>query len=499
MDIIKNADSLSSKGLLYGENDCALQVIDDTIIIKNRKEVYESPAVKVNELLGDHEAYKMSALIKTDADGEFPFVATFKLTVEYLDLQYTTYQFSGQRSINSKEWQKTEDTIEIPAGAKLISLIAYFVQRGSKEILPNLLIKDFTVEKAEVTTEVVSRKDKTPLSRQKNTTVGAIRWDAYNETDTVNSYVSDQVAKALSEYPENAPFFSEIDSSGKIHFNKATQEQFDIEASLAVDAGIDYFAYCWYKDGSAMAYARDQHLVSPYKDKIKMCAIIGVSAYDDETIHSLAKVMKDDCYLKFDNRPVVYLYDSFRFDMALIKKLEDFMKKENISESPYYIGMAHKVSPYIINCLTNKGIDAIGAYACIQREDVEPFKTHAKNVSEENEEKYQYFENIDIVPLISCGRDSRPRIKNPVSWAGNYGGKYIVQPTFDELYNHTSEVLKKMQDEEKNIPNTALIYAWNEHDEGAWCCPTLKITDGKKEMNTLFLDALKKAIKDNKK
>jgi hypothetical protein len=208
MDIIKNADSLISKGCLYGENSCVLQVIDDTIIVKNRKEVYESAAVKVNELLGDHEAYKMSALIKTDSDDEFPFVATFKLTVEYLDLQYTTYQFSGQRSINSKEWQKTEDTIEIPAGAKLISLIAYFVQRGSEEVLPNLMIKDFVVEKAEATSMVVSRADKKPISRQKNTTVGAIRWDAYNETGTNDSYVSDQVAKALSEYPENAPFFS---------------------------------------------------------------------------------------------------------------------------------------------------------------------------------------------------------------------------------------------------------------------------------------------------
>jgi len=63
-----------------------------------------------------------------------------------------------------------------------------------------------------------------------------------------------------------------------------------------------------------------------------------------------------------------------------------------------------------------------------------------------------------------------------------------------------------MADEEKNVPNTALIYAWNEHDEGAWCCPTLTMKDGKPllnndgspVMNTLFLDALKKAIRDNK-
>lgn len=508
MDIIKNANELIKKNHLYGENNSTLKFVDDAILIENRKAPYDSPAVRANSLLGDHGAYRMAADIKVQGEGEFPFVATFKLTVEYLDLQYTTYQFSAQRSLTANEWQHVEDTIEIPAGSKLVSLIAYFVQRGSEEVLPDLLVKNFTVEKAEVTTTVVSRKDKKQIKRQAHTTVGAIRWDAYNITDTENSYVSNQVARALSEYPENAPYFSKIDENGKIHFEKATQEQFDTEAKLAIDAGIDYFAYCWYKDSSAMAYARDQHLASKFKNQIKMCAILGVSAYDDETILSLARTMKDDCYLKFDMRPVVYLYDAFRFDMALIKKLENAMKDCGISEVPYYIGMAHMVSPFIINCLANKGIDAIGAYACIQKEDVEPFKTHSKNVLKENDEKYQYYENIDIVPLISCGRDSRPRIKNPVSWAGNYGGKYIVQPTFSELYEHTSTILNKMAvEEEKNIPNTALIYAWNEHDEGAWCCPTLTMEDNKVvynddgtvKMNTLFLDALKKAIKDNKK
>ncbi len=506
MNVTQALNDKLVKNCLYGENDCELQFVDDIIIAKKRKASYDSPAVKVDELLGQHDAYSFSALIKADSDNDVSIVATFKLTVEYLNLKYTTYHFGMQKSANNKNWNKVSCKLEIPVGSKLVSLIAYFVQRGSFDNLPDIMVKDFIIEKAEATSTIVEKKDKKPIKRQKNATVGAIRWDAYNTTGTNDSFVSDQVARALSEYPENAPYFS-IYKDNNIHFNKATQEQFDFEAQLASDAGIDYFAYCWYKNSSAMAYARQQHLLSPYKDKIKMCAIIGVSAMDDETYSSLAQAMTDDCYLKFDNRPVVYLYDAFNFSMDAIKKLEDAMKEKNIVEMPYYIGMAHKVSPFIINSFTNKGIDAMGAYACLQRETVEPYKNHSANVFSENDEKYQYYEHLDVVPLISCGRDSRPRIKNPVSWAGNYEGKYIVQPTFDELYNHVSEVLIKMQDEEKNIPNTALIYAWNEHDEGAWCCPTLTIkdgaplynNDGSPVMNTTFLDALKKAIKDNKK
>ena len=497
MNVNNSLNDSLIKNCLYGENDCELQFIDDIIIAKNRKQVYETPAIKVNELLGVEDAYCFSALLKTDSEKECPFVATFKLTVECLDLNYTTYQFGAQKMVSNKEWNEVHCKIEIPAGTKLVSLVAYFVQRGSAEILPDLFVKDFTVEKAEATKVIISSDNKQPIKRQEHTTIGAIRWDAYNITGESSSFVSNQVARALSAFPENAPFFS-VYENGKISFKKPTREQFDIEAKLASDAGIDYFAYCWYKNSSDMAYAREQHLLSQYKNKIKMCAIIGVTAYDDETLKSLADAMKDDYYLKFDNRPVVYVYDAFKIDASIINKLAVFMKDANITEVPYYIGMAHKVSPFIINCLTQKGIDAVGAYACIQRENVEPFKSHAKNVMEENGERYQYYENIDIVPLISCGRDSRPRIKNPVSWAGNYGGKYIVQPTFDELYEHASKVIKGLAEEKKNVPNTALIYAWNEHDEGAWCCPTLNLGDSKK-MNTLFLDALKKAIKDNKK
>ena len=478
---------------IYGENNCEFQLTGDEIAVKNRKEAYETPAMRVNEALGEKEAYYFSAKLRTDSEKEFPFVATFKMTIEYLDLKYTTYHFGAQKMIG-KAFSEVHAEVEIPAGARLIELIAYFVQRGSKEILPDLYVKDFFVEERKATLSVIDRENRYPIKRQKETTVGAIRWDAYGETGTEDSFVSDQVARALSEYPENAPFFA-YRQDNKICFPAPTQEQFDLEAKLAEEAGIDYFAYCWYKNSSAMAYAREQHLKTPHK--IKMCAILGVSALDGETLESLCASMKSERYLKFDERPVVYVYDAFNFSPSAINTLESTMKACGISEKPYYIGMAHKASPFIINTMLAKGIDALSAYACVQREDTEPFSHHAKNVNEENDSRAQYFKSLDIVPLISCGRDSRPRIKNPVSWAGDYGGKYIIQPTFDELYSHVREVLCQLKDGEKYVPNTALIYAWNEHDEGAWCCPTLA-SEGKK-MNTLFLDALKKAIEENKK
>ena len=50
--------------------------------------------------------------------------------------------------------------------------------------------------------------------------------------------------------------------------------------------------------------------------------------------------------------------------------------------------------------------------------------------------------------------------------------------------------------------------AWNEHDEGGWCCPTLAVYEngmpvrgenGEPIMDRTYLDALKKALRDIRK
>lgn len=508
MDILKNFDSHLKNNNVFGEGDATLRYENDIVFVENRKEKYSSLAVYVDKILGKKQAYNTTAQLKLkEGSRDTSFILANKYVIEYLDLQYTMYNLGASKLLTDKDWLTVSLKLEIPTGAKIVSVISYFVQQGSVDVLPDVMIKEFTIEEAEVSKTIVSAEI-TPLKPQKDFTFGAIRWDAYMETGLSKSFVSDQVARSLSpkEFHGFAPFFTKVLDENKVAFPDETQEQFDKEALLAIDAGIDYFAYCWYADHNPMSYARKQHLKSKYKNQIKMCAMVGVNKLDETSIKSLGETFKEDCYLKFDNRPVVFLYDAFRIEAVLINAIKESAKNAGVTEDLYFVGMASKVSPFIINEFIQKGINAISAYACANLASTPDFVTHAQKTIEQNSEQYTYYKNVDVIPLVSCGRNAKPRIKNPVTWAGDYTGRDTDSPTGQELYEHALEVFTKMhQEKEKNIPFSAITYAWNEHDEGGWCCPTLKVDEngmplldenGEPLMNTTYLDAIKKALKE---
>ncbi len=511
MDIIKNFDLPLIKDNVYGEADATLKYVDGIVFVENRKEKYSSLAIHVDKILGAKAAYQAKAKIKLkEGSKDTSFAIIHKYTINYLDLEYTMYNISASRMLTDKDWTDFSLRLEIPTGAKIISVINYFIQQGNLEILPDVLVKEFNIEEAEAS-KTVADANVTPISPQEKLTFGAIRWDAYMETGLSKSFVSDQVARSLSpkEFHHMAPFFTKVLDENKVAFPPETQEQFDKEARLAIDAGIDYFAYCWYADDNPMSYARKQHLSSKYKDDIKMSAMVGVNKLDEKSIKSLGEAFKETCYLRFDNRPVVFLYDAFRIDASLINAIKVSAKNAGIKEELYLVGMAGNCSPFIVNAFIQKGINAISAYACGTVAKTEDYKAHAEKTSEQNDSQYDYYKNIDIIPLVTCGRNASPRAKNPVTWAGDYNGRCSESPTGEELYNHALGVFEKMYNErEKNIPFSAITYAWNEHDEGGWCCPTLTVDEngmpikdenGENIMDTTYLDALAKALKDIRK
>ncbi len=509
MDIIKNFNTPEIRQHVYGENNVEIEYVDGCVLVKNRKEKYDSLAVYNDKILGKKEAYKVRVLMKlTNGSPDTSFIIAHKYMIEYLDLKYTLYNLGRSTMVTDKDWAEFNLKLDIPTGAKVVSVITYFIQQGNLSVLPDVLVKEYNIEEAEVVKTITENRNAIPISPQNKLTFGAIRWDAYMETGLSKSFVSDQVARSLSpkQFHSYAPFFTKVIDENTVQFPPETQEQFDKEAALAVDAGIDYFVYCWYADDNPMSYARKQHLKSPFRDKIKMCAIYGVGKLDEKSMESLGKAMTEDCYFKFDNRPVVFLYDAFRMTSDTIKSIEDYAKKAGVTEPLYFIGMVGKVSPFIINEFVAKGINAISAYACSIVAKAPDYVSHDACTQEQNENQYSYYKNIDILPLVSCGRNAKPRIVSPVTWAGDYSGRDTDSPNGEELYNHATSVFEKMlADRERNVPLSAITYAWNEHDEGGWCCPTLTVDengmpikdeDGENVMNTTYLDALKKALKD---
>jgi len=337
-------------------------------------------------------------------------------------------------------------------------------------------------------------------------TIGAIRWDAWFKSENEND-PSFQVQRSLSpkRFHFRAPFFSEVRNE-KIFIPKYDQEIFDKEMEYAIDAGIDYFAYVWYgnpgQDG--LSLARKLHTTSKYRNKVKMCACFDSNGINKDYVkNELPKLFKQDFYKKvFDGRPLVYYFGLCNDFEGIKKDIEfftDICEKENIKK-PFFAIMDATVE----QCLYVKG-DAISHY-CAWGGNGEPFEAmYLRNLERWDSESKQCVENgLQYIPTITSGWNNETRHENPVGWIkGDLSKSYVQYATADDVYNEVISAKEFLKN--KNIPiNSAIIYAWNEHDEGGWICPTISVDEngdqlyenGSPIINDERINAVKKAIKN---
>jgi len=80
-----------------------------------------------------------------------------------------------------------------------------------------------------------------------------------------------------------------------------------------------------------------------------------------------------------------------------------------------------------------------------------------------------------IVPFLTSGWDNRPRHGVGVPWdTSSYQPYWTQQATPDDIVDHIGNARTWIDNNPDKAPARALIiYAWNEHDEGGWLCPTL--------------------------
>ena len=74
---------------------------------------------------------------------------------------------------------------------------------------------------------------------------------------------------------------------------------------------------------------------------------------------------------------------------------------------------------------------------------------------------------------------------------------YAPQPTetqIEKSFEKLTEFMDKNPD--KTVAGYAMVYAWNEFEEGGYLCPTLK---GDGEPNTAFLESFKRVREKYKK
>ena len=514
MDIIKNFDQLSDS--VFGEGNATLIKENDYIRVTDRTENYSSLAVHANKLLGSKQAYKTIWQFKlAEGSPETKIKAYNKIIFNSLDLIETAYAYSADIVLNDKEWVEATICTTVPCKDDLIDFISYFYQHGGAKC--DILVRKFDVEETEPEKFDKRERNIPPISKQKKRLVGTIRWDAFTKSLPDGNSPASQVARVLSykEYHNQAPFFSNVDGE-KISFPEYTQEIWEKEADYAVKGGLDYFAYLWYDFGGEMSIPRAMHLKSPNKDKIKMCGIIE-RIRNKATMDDLFNAMKNSCYLRLDNRPVLFIYAFDRWSTAEINKVIELAKEAGIQEELYIVGMSIVSNSYSFKVNWCKCIDAISWYSVgANKKDMLYSELQGKceqaiiDIGELCREN-----NIDIIPSFTAGRDTRARIRTGVSWCSGdpnavndsdkpYGNHYALPPTDKELEEHMAFTIKYVEDN-PDITNSYMVcsYGWNEHEEGGWLCPTLAVDEnnnvirdenGNIVADTKRLDILKKVV-----
>ena len=414
---------------------------------------------------------------------------------------------------------------ERPTGTHLF---LYIIQDDvSQNNLYNLIVDNACLIKkgsyVEVTPEpdieIPAVKKITELERSSKTEIGAIYYNTwYKTSDEWNNngnavLNSDQTALALSpsQFHYMAPYFASVNKSGRVTYPEQTQERWAEEMEYAANAGITFMNYWWENPetdaGKPIAYHMNSAEVGA---KLKMTGTFRTfKDLDQVSKEKLFEAIKKDWWLKYNGMPVIFIY------AATTNKEATAIRKQaalaGINEPIYLVGMGVKNKNAAL-ALAGNGFNAVSNYATGAESAAEKFSTLAENTTSVNEKLTGAEKTISLIPLAASGRNNNPRIINPPSWiksglasgAKPYGGWYTVDPTPEELGTHLLDVLNfNKKNTEACKPNMITIYAWNEHDEGGWLCPTLACdangnveydSSGSAKRNTERIDAVKQAI-----
>jgi hypothetical protein len=307
-------------------------------------------------------------------------------------------------------------------------------------------------------------------------TVGAIRWDAWSGGD-----VTTQVEQTLSpeKHRFRLPWFAAVDASGRARINGAADGVMEKEIAYAKGAGLDYWAFLAYPEADAMSSALARYLRSPKRADLGFCLIlhqtlsVPAASWPAER-DRVVRLMLEPGYHRIGARPLVFAFDLKTETPAIRWRFDDLRAVAHaVGLDPYFVYMGwNPARDY--KTRSAEGFAAVSAYA---NPGAEPsFAKYAEDF-EQRAWVGARATKTPYVPLVTTGWDKRPRQDHPVSWEKNAG--YANQKTFpataapDEIAAHLRRALAFVKANPTICPaNTVIVYAWNEHDEGGWLCPT---------------------------
>ncbi len=467
-------------------------------------------------------SYKASVWVKLPEDFDTDnkqYEGQLRVIYRKKDGSGTRYHSSAWKVLKT-EWQQfaLNAEMEFDAGAGFEEAKIFFYTKKC----PDIIVDDFSLIKTSEVSGVdpnsVQKEEypdyemkhiNTVTTEREDFTFGAIRWACWLNTGVSAGNVM-QVEKTLSpsEYHFRAPFFANINDDGTVSMPRPAQEIFDQEMLYAKEAGINYFAYLWY-DGE-MSAARKLHATSQYKDDVKMVMMLSGTSFNKTVARNeIIEHFQQSYYFKvFNGRPLMYYY------LNTSNKSSELQAAQK--EIKYYRARCAELGipePYVV-IMNMSGQEAINVYGdAFSRYSVggTSDKTFNQFITGVQNNWLNYNKSqVQYVPNLTFGWHAEPRYKNPVSWMKVDKNSWVPYPTDEEMYNHISYALSYMDHPNVQLKtklNTVIFYAWNEHDEGSWICPTLAVDengnqlyneDGTKKINDSRVKILRKAIDDFK-
>ena len=319
--------------------------------------------------------------------------------------------------------------------------------------------------------------------------VGAIRWDAWH-SDASEIGLAVQQSLSPKQWQWRLPFFAELSPEGTVTISGDSDAVMTREIAYAQAAGLDYWAFCAYGAESPMSRALKHYLANPARDKVRFCMIGDTSHWRLDSFAAEATRFADlmarpNYQTVINGRPLFYILNlAPEANEAAWAKAGGFRKAvETLRAAARVRGLPE---PYCVAMIPwpdkakafadASGCDAISAYAVQAGGKDAPFADLTTYV--EDFWKRSMDTGSKVVPLAMTGWDRRPRIERPVFWEHNEGWgadieRFYQQPKPAEIGHHIRKAVEWTRSHPTNAEAQAvIIYAWNEHDEGGWLCPT---------------------------
>lgn len=333
--------------------------------------------------------------------------------------------------------------------------------------------------------------------------IGAIRWDAWHgKKDGVNDVMEKTLAP--KQFQERLPFFAEIINDSTVRIDGSSQQIMDKEIVHAKYAGLNYWAFVLYAEKDMLSLGLKTYLQSNHHNDINFCAITEQGRYsfkDTAYINYLIRLIKTPGYQTVLNgRPLWYF--GFINPENVTATWGSFLNlKKHIDSVRKVVTNAGFQNPYIVimdfDAATGKkwcdslGADAISSYVATKNTKLGTYQQLA------NEAAIFWDEckatGKQVVPVWDAGWNPLPRILHPTPWHIYPDKEYYTNATPEELAQHFKNGMQWLKKNKEASPaQCAIIYAWNEFDEGGWLCPTIG-------NNTNRIDAISPILMNQKK